>query len=1344
MKHTFQQQLRRPTGGAVASWSRRRTASTQLLAATTVLTALVGISTAQAADITFNFDSGQPADIQTAGNNATMFPAEGGNPGGFMAITYAENSQTGMVVFGNTDPGKVVTGFSLSADLRVGNPSTERAADGFSISFARDGDPFLTSLADTDLGGNCCAETGTKTGIAVSFDTWSGNVFPTDPNDTTDIEGIIVRVDNVTVNKTGLPTRNGTADDITSLQTGPRDATFWANGGDPRSAESWAGLSWRPFAVDLTPDGKLTVTWKGNKVLDNFQTAFFPSAGQLVFAGRTGNANEHTHVDNLRLITVAQEVTAVPGAPGNLAVSQVGSRRALLTWDAAVVAGDPNARVAYEVLRGDVVVAPLLTTTSFEDRGLAPSTAYTYTVRGKNIAGLAGPDAKVNTTTVADIAGVGFVKNEVWFNIAGTAVDAGTGDPHFSDPPDSIRYGNGFSFGETSNFGNTYGDNFLSKMTGLVTVPVSGSYRFFTRSDDASQLFVKVGSIPDPLAEFPVAVETGCCAAFQEVGEDGTLPEETSDLIALTAGQKVGITLLVKEGGGGDWGQVGWRLEGDTTPAGQLGPIRGAIIESPVDGVGASIAITDDPDSVEATANSAVTFSAAATGSSPYGADYGNAISWQWYINNVAQLGANGSSFTIPVVALAQNNAKIKVIAAVVGANATSAEATLTVNADTVAPTVTDLTGSASFDSVTVTFSEPVADPSATTVGNYQITGLTVSSATRVNDRTILLATSTQAQNTAYPVTINGVRDNANLPSAFTGSLQSFKFQGGVVEFRLWNDETGGFETFADVGVPDSVRLITSAYTGSGLFENYFGQLRLIFTPSVSGNYVFFIASDDHGELYLSTDANPANKKKIAEEPSWSDPRLWNGDGVASNTGTRGEPGARANRSDEYQNTEWATGPGGNIALVAGTQYYLEHLYKEGGGGDHGAIAVKLASEADPGNGANELGGDRVGWFIDPNKIAPIITQRPTSVKYAAGGTITFTVAAESATPMTYQWYQNKKAIAGATSATLTIPNAGVANMGDYYCDVSNTSGTTSTYPDDSSRAIMTGVALVIEAEDYNFDGGQTLPAASVMPLAADLYQGKDGLPGIDFHLSAQSTADAGANGNSLRNGWLNNGVAVDFPVAPEELGNVDVIVDNGGGNTERPDFTLTNNYKIGWGDSGEWYQYTRDFPAGNYNVVFVGSRDGRAANAHDRTLELVTGDRTKVDAATTVIAQLTMSETGGWSSNDHIPFLAADGSGSLASLALGANTTLRLRISRGDGDLDALYFYPAGVSAQPEITGITVGADGKVTITWTGGGQLEAAETLGGPYAPVPGATGGSYVWEPGATTIIYARVRN
>jgi len=1316
------------------------------LAGISAAAALIGLTSAQAGDVTYDFTTDPSGVLTIAGNNDAPYVSTGGNPGGFLALTYAQNSQYAAVVFPNLDPGKIVTGFTFTCDLRVGNSAGDRAADGFSISFARDGDAVLTDPSvDTGFAGNCCAEMGTKSGIAVSFDTWSGNTFASDPADTSDIEGIIVRVDNATVRKVALPTRHGTADDITSLQTGPRDAAFWAAGGDPRDPASWATLGWRPFSITMTTDAKLTVSWKGNKIVDNLQTTFFPSAGQLVFAGRTGGANENTHVDNIRLTTIAEAVTALPGAPGNFRATAAGANQVALAWDAAVVAGDPNARIAYDVLRGDTVIASTLTTTTFVDRGVAPGKSYSYKVRGKNIAGNAGPDANLTVQTANTVPGLAFTRADIWFNIGTVDPANGIADPHFADAPDATRYLNGFSFGlnDGAIFGNSpqFGDNFITVISGVFTAPKSGNFRFFGRADDGVSTYLNTSgpAIPNVTTASPIQVTDGsaCCKAFQDI-VDGVTPPETSEPIALTAGQQYGIAFVVKEGGGGDWGQLAIREEGDPTPAGNLPVLRGSVISGPVDAVGASVSITTQPTSVSVGANSPVTFTAAATGTSAYGADYGNVVSYQWYKNGVAILGANNPTYTIAVTPKSDNNAKFKVVAAVAGANVSSTEATLTVNDDTTPPTVTRISGSDGFNSITFVFSEPVTD-SALTVGNYTVTGLSLSAPTRLSDRSVSFTTSTQAEKTVYPVTVNGVRDNANLASAFTGSFNSYEFKTGIAQFSRWDNQTGGFETFADLGAASSVAIVTEFYSGSGLAENYFGQLKGYFIPETTGDYVFFTASDDHGELYLSTDANPANKKKIAEEPSWSDPRLWNGDGTASNTGTRGEVGSRANRSDEYPGTEWSTGAGGKISLTAGNRYYIEVLYKEGGGGDHGAATFKLASAADPANGATALTGARIGYYVDPTTLPPIITKRPVGVKFAKGGAVSFSVEATSALPVTYQWYHNKKAIAGANTATLSIPSAGVADVGDYYVDVTNANGTVSSFPDNDSRAVMTG-AFVIEAEDYNYDGGKNVTEASTMPLAANLYRGKDGLPGIDFHLENQSTADGAANGNNYRQGWTE---VPEFPTAPEEIANADVVSDDGNGNTERPDFVLANNYKIGWGNTGEWYQYTRNFTPGKYNVVAGYSRDGRDADNFGLALELVTGDITKVGAATTVVAQVTLSGTGGWSSNDLVPFLAP-GSSSLAEVDLGANTTVRLRLSQNDPDIDFLLFYPVGTTTTPVITGVVQNPNGSITITWTGGGQLEASTSLNGTYAPVPGATGGTFTWTPGATdSILFARVR-
>ncbi|HAB18103.1 MAG TPA: hypothetical protein DCE44_16850, partial [Verrucomicrobiales bacterium] len=1001
--------------------------STPLAAAVVALASLSLLAPANAADKTYDFTTDPSADLTIAGNGVNDAPwvSSGGNPGGFLAITYPQDGMSTTVVFPNLDPGKIVTGFTFTCDLRVGNSEGDRPADGFSISFARDGDPILTDPnSDAGFAGNCCPETGTKTGIAVSFDTWSGNVFPNDPSDTTDIEGIIVRVDDRTVQKVSLPTRHGTADDITSLQTGPRDAQFWTDStdhiADSRTPASWDTLQWRPFGITMTEDGKLTVIWKGNKVLDNFQTTYFPTAGQLVFAGRTGGESEHTHVDNIHLTTTAAAVTAVPGAPPNFQAS-VGARRVGLSWGAAVVEGDPNARVAYEIERDGVVIVPITTALSYEDRFVEPNKTYTYKVRGKNIAGNPGPDSTKSATTTGEVAGTFFLPAEQWLNLQGTwdtAVQEIVGVP-----PAITRYVNGFSFGETSNFGNTWGENHLVKISGVFTAPESGNFRFFLRSDDSSALFVKAGTTPpDPSLEFPIATETQCCGAFAEPNPAAP-PEETSEPIALTAGAKYGITLVVKEGGGGDWGQVATRKEGELIPtkASTLTPLRGAVLAGLVDTLGATVSITTNPADATVNANSSVSFTAAATGSSPYGGDYGNVVAYQWYNGGVPVLNANGPTYTIQYPSKALSGNKIKVVAAVAGATATSTEATLTVNDDVTPPTVTRISGSATFDSMTVVYSEPVSD-SALTVGNYNIPGLTLSSPTRLDALSVRFATTKQTEDTSYPVTINGVQDLAGLPSAYTGTFYSFVFKPGQVVYKTWQGQTGPFTDFTDavppVGSlpPSSISLRNEFVSNDGdEYENYFGQVSGFFIPATSGNYVFFLSSDDHGELYLSTDADPANKKKIAEEPSWSARRYWVGNGVDNNSATRGEPGSLSNRSDQYPSTEWTTGVGGDISLTAGNRYYVEVLYKEGGGGDHGGVTVIKKGDPDPANTTSTLLGNLIGTYVDPTTFPPIITTRPSTVKYSKGETVSFSVQAESKLPLTYKWYHNKHLIPGAT-----------------------------------------------------------------------------------------------------------------------------------------------------------------------------------------------------------------------------------------------------------------------------------------------------------------------------------------
>lgn len=108
---------------------------------------------------------------------------------------------------------------------------------------------------------------------------------------------------------------------------------------------------------------------------------------------------------------------------------------------------------------------------------------------------------------------------------------------------------------------------------------------------------------------------------------------------------------------------------------------------------------------------------------------------------------------------------------------------------------------------------------------------------------------------------------------------------------------------------------ICPAFEGPTNFgENYLTRMRGVLRPPVTGEYTFWIASDDSSELLLSPDSNPANTHKIAsvETGRWTDPRQWN-------------------RFPSQQSQQ--------ILLKGGEPYYIEAVSQQGGGKDCLAVA---------------------------------------------------------------------------------------------------------------------------------------------------------------------------------------------------------------------------------------------------------------------------------------------------------------------------------------------------------------------------------------------------------------------
>jgi hypothetical protein len=227
-------------------------------------------------------------------------PSDPFGTNGYFSITDASGGQRCTILFSDLDTNLVIKAFTFSMDIRVGLGSAQ-PADGFSINYARANDPVIvnndgTGYASSPTGEADLEEEGTKTGLAVTFDSWfSGG---------SDVIGITVRVDNTIVTNVPMPVAHGGCTNLQSIQTGDTNAA------------SPDDLCWTKLIVQLTTNSLLNLTYKGATFLTNFPTTFSPSAGRLILAGRTGDNSQDAHVDNISIVTIPTTGPAVgPATP---------------------------------------------------------------------------------------------------------------------------------------------------------------------------------------------------------------------------------------------------------------------------------------------------------------------------------------------------------------------------------------------------------------------------------------------------------------------------------------------------------------------------------------------------------------------------------------------------------------------------------------------------------------------------------------------------------------------------------------------------------------------------------------------------------------------------------------------------------------------------------------------------------------------------------------------------------------------------------------------------------------------------------------------------------------------
>ena len=192
---------------------------------------------------------------------------------------------------------------------------------------------------------------------------------------------------------------------------------------------------------------------------------------------------------------------------------------------------------------------------------------------------------------------------------------------------------------------------------------------------------------------------------------------------------------------------------------------------------------------------------------------------------------------------------------------------------------------------------------------------------------------------------------------AASGLQAQQKFTPGLLKLEVWRDIAGSTvdDLRADPRFPDSpdeIHFVTrfeippSKYVAGNSGGIQVGEkLSGFIVPEQTANYVFYLAVNENGELWLARDpANPANLELIA-------------------TGT-----GFANYAARTYDTNTPSAP---IRLEAGKRYYVEALMKEGGKEDSMAVAWTKENDPPPAFGAEPIAGRFLGILADADATPP-------------------------------------------------------------------------------------------------------------------------------------------------------------------------------------------------------------------------------------------------------------------------------------------------------------------------------------------------------------------------------------
>ena len=237
---------------------------------------------------------------------------------------------------------------------------------------------------------------------------------------------------------------------------------------------------------------------------------------------------------------------------------------------------------------------------------------------------------------------------------------------------------------------------------------------------------------------------------------------------------------------------------------------------------------------------------------------------------------------------------------------------------------------------------------------------------------------------------------------------------------------------------------------------------------------------------------------------------------------------------------------------------------------------------------------------------------------------------------------------------------------------------------------------FMIEAEDFDFDGGQFIDNPIPTGYWVDNTTAPYGYTAANsyFIFPSNDSGNAAISGVDLTTS--NNDAGETFIYRPTESCGTEVTAD-----FLRQKFYFTNNaavltnysdFDVGWWNPGTWLDYTRTFPTNNYHVY---GRLASGAPYSGATMSLVTSGQGTSNQTTQALGSFADANANGFQSWHWVPLL--DTNGQLAVIPLGAVETLKATAPPGSatGSLNANFYLFAPAAPLAAAVHLSVSKTG-------------------------------------------------